>query len=101
MRTVSPAATLAEVRTEFERTLTSFTGEMMKDAPAIYAQHFGVDELRDMIAFYKIPTGVKALRVMPKIMADVTTQMVPRMQTFQRDLNARVEAVMQKHGYKN
>jgi hypothetical protein len=95
------AATLAELRTEFERTLASYTGELMKDAPAIYAKYFSVQELRDMVAFYKSPTGVKALHVMPKVMADVTTQMIPRMQAFQHDLNARIMAVMQKHGYKN
>ncbi len=94
-------ATLAEMRSEFERTLASFTAEMMKDAPAIYAKHFSAPELRDLLAFYKSPTGKKALQIMPTVMADVTTQMMPRMDAFQRDLNTRLEAVMQKHGYKN
>ena len=94
-------ATLAELRTEFERTLAAFTAEMMKDAPAIYAKHFSAQELRDMIAFYKSPTGVKALREMPKVMADVSTQMAPRVQAMQAGLSARMRAIMEKHGYKN
>jgi len=95
------AATLAELRTEFEATLAKFTAEMMKDAPAVYAKHFTAQELGDLLAFYRSPTGKKALQTMPTVMADVATHMMPRMDAFQRDLNARVEAVMQKHGYKN
>jgi hypothetical protein len=94
------AATLAEMRAEFERTLASFTGEVMKNAPEIYARHFNAQELRDMIAFYKSPTGVKALHEMPKVMADVSTQMAPRLDTLQGELNARMRAIMAKHGYK-
>ena len=93
-------ATLGEMRGEFERSLTKFTGEMMQDAPAIYARYFSARELRDMIAFYKSPTGVKSLRMMPKVMADISSRMVPRMQVFQQDLIAKIEAVMHKHGYK-
>jgi len=95
------AATLAEMRAEFERTLVSFTGEVMKDAPQVYARHFSAQELRDMIAFYKSPTGVKALHEMPKVMADVSTQMAPRLQALQGELNARMRAIMARHGYKN
>ena len=94
------AATLAEMRAEFERTLVSFTGEVMKGAPEVYARHFSVQELQDMIAFYKSPTGVKALREMPMVMADVSAQTAPRLQALQGELNARMRAIMAKHGYK-
>ena len=76
------AATLTEMRGEFERTVTSFTGDVMKNAPAVYARHFSAKELREMVAFYKSPTGTKALHEMPKVMADVGTQLAPRMQAF-------------------
>jgi hypothetical protein len=94
------AATLAEMRAEFERTLVSFTGEVMKGAPEVYARHFSVQELQDMIAFYKSPTGVKALREMPMVMADVSAQTAPRLQALQGELKARMRAIMAKHGYK-
>ena|ERR1700760_1525088 len=94
-------ATVADMRTEFEHTLTSYTNEMMKDAPTIYARYFTAGELREMIAFYKSPTGMKALHTMPKVMTDVAGIMVPRMQSFQNDMNARLMAVLVKHGYKN
>jgi uncharacterized protein len=94
-------ATLAELRTEFENALTSFNTSIMKDAPAIYAKHFNVQELRDLLAFYKSPIGTKALQAMPLVIADVTGLMMPRMEGFQRDLAARIQAVMQRRGYKN
>ena len=94
-------ATLAELRVEFENSLTAFTGEVMKDAPAVYARYFTAAELRDMVAFYRSPTGLKALQTMPQVMGDVMNQMVPRMQVFQEDLKSRIAAIMQKHGYKN
>ena len=93
------SATLAELRSEFERSVTEFSGETMKDAPAVYAKYFSVQELHDMLAFYRSPTGAKALKVMPQVLTDVSTQIQPRMQAFQRTLNERVAAVMQKHGY--
>jgi hypothetical protein len=94
-------ATLAELLAEFEKSLTAFTGEVMKDATAIYARYFSAQELHEMVAFYKSPTGLKALHEMPQVMGDVMNQMVPRMQVFQADLKSRIAAVMQKQGYKN
>ena len=95
------AATLAEIRAEFEGSLKAFTGEVMKDAPEVYARHFSAQELRDMVAFYKSPTGSKALHEMPKVLADVGGRMAPRMDALQTDLDQRMRAILQKHGYKN
>ena len=95
------AATLADLRTEFQRSLSTFTSEVMKDAPDIYAHHFNAQELKAIIAFYKSPAGAKTLQEMPKVMADVGTRMAPRMQTLQTDLDSRIRAILEKHGYKN
>jgi uncharacterized protein len=95
------AATIAEIRSEFDRSLKEFTGEVMKDAPDTYARHFTAQELRDMVAFYKSPSGAKALREMPKVMTDVATRLAPRMQALQTGFDTRMQAILQKHGYKN
>jgi uncharacterized protein len=94
-------ATITEIRSEFDRSLTEFTGEVMKDAPDTYARHFTAQELRDMVAFYKSPSGAKALREMPKVMTDVATRLAPRMQALQTGFDTRMQAILQKHGYKN
>jgi hypothetical protein len=93
------AATLSELRTEFEHALSSFTAEVMRDSPAVYARHFTADELRAMLAFYKSPVGQKALSTMPTVMTELGQQMAPRMQAFQADLHTKMEATLKKHGY--
>ena len=94
------AAALTEMRGELERLLSKFVGEAMKDAPAIYARHFTVTEMGDLMAFYKTPTGAKALRELPKVTAESYALIAPRMAPFQQEVAASVEAIMQKHGYK-
>jgi hypothetical protein len=95
------APTLAELRGEFERSVASFASETMKASPPVYARNFTAQELRDILAFYKTPTGAKALHTMPKVMGEVMAQMGPRVQAFQQELNGRMLAILEKHGYKN
>jgi uncharacterized protein len=95
------AATLTELRGEFEHSVAAFAGETMKSSPVVYARNFTAQELREIVAFYKTPTGAKALHTMPKVMSEVMAQMGPRVQAFQQDLNAKMVAILEKHGYKN
>jgi hypothetical protein len=92
------AATNAELRTEFERTLQEWMADTMKDMPPIYARYFTAAELRELAAFYKTPVGAKALSSMPRVMADFMAIMLPRMTAFQQQLQGRLQAVLQKHG---
>jgi uncharacterized protein len=94
-------ATLTELRAEFERSLQEFVNDSMKDAPAIYARYFTVDELHQIAAFYKTPAGAKALQTLPKVMSDYFGTMMPRMATFQQQVNTRIQAILDKHGYHN
>jgi uncharacterized protein len=94
-------ATLTELRAEFERSLQEFVNDSMKDAPAIYARYFTVDELHQITAFYKTPAGAKALQTLPKVMSDYFGTMMPRMATFQQQVNTRIQAILDKHGYHN
>jgi hypothetical protein len=95
------AATLAELRGEVERSTIALATDLMKDAPAIYARNFTVQELHDLAAFYKTPAGAKALRIMPTIMAEIGATLGPRLPAFQQGLGQRIAMIMQKHGYKN
>jgi uncharacterized protein len=94
-------ATLAELRSEFERSLLQFATDSMQDAPAIYARYFTADELHQIAAFYRTPAGAKALQTLPKVMSDYFGTMVPRMANFQQQMNTRVQAILEKHGYHN
>ncbi len=63
-------ATIGELRQEVERTQMQNLSEMMKAAPPIYARHFTVDELHQLIAFYRSPIGAKAMRELPQVMGE-------------------------------
>lgn len=91
-------ATSAELRAEFQNTLQQWVIESMQDMPAIYARYFTAAELRELAAFYKTPVGAKALSQMPRVMGDFSATMLPRMVTFQQELQGRLLAILHKHG---
>ncbi len=70
----------------------------MVEAPPLYARYFTAAEMREMAAFYRGPTGSKALAVMPKVTGDLVPILVPRMQAMQAKLGASFEAILKKHG---
>jgi hypothetical protein len=72
----------------------------MQDAPALYAKYFSAQELRDIGAFYRTPSGAKSLELMPMITAEFFGTMMPRMQGFSQELEATIARVLQKHGFK-
>jgi hypothetical protein len=45
----------------------------------IYTRYFSDDELRELIAFYRTPTGRKSLHALPRAMTEVTVEVVPAM----------------------
>src|SRR3974377_501599 len=70
----------------------------LEKAPAIYARYFSASELRDIAAFYKTPSGSKALSLMPKVMGDFSsTVLVPLMQPMQAEMQTAMQTVLRKH----
>ena len=55
-------------------------------------------ELRDMMAFYKTPTGQKSLKAMPQVMADVFAMIMPKMQGLQVQVMDAFNAVLRQRG---
>ena len=91
-------STLAELRTEFENIQMRYMAGVMADAPKIYARHFTAAELRDMLAFYKTPTGQKTLKVMPQLMSDTLAMIMPQMQGLQAQIITEFQEVLRKKG---
>jgi uncharacterized protein len=91
-------ATLTELRNEFERIQVQYMTGVMADAPAIYARHFSAQELRDMLAFYKTPTGQKALQVMPQLTAEVLQMVAQKMQGLQVQIMGAFSNVLRQRG---
>jgi len=92
------AATLAELRTEFEKQMLSSMNEGMSDAPTIYARYLTVQEMRDIQVFYRTPTGAKMLRLMPQIMGEVTANLAPRMQGTMQRIGVAFNEILKKRG---
>jgi len=94
------AATLSDLRAEYEKLVSDTVTDAMKEAPPIYARYFTAAEMNEIATFYKTPTGAKALTVMPKAMADFLPILLPRMQQMQGLLGAAFDKVLQQHGLK-
>ncbi len=92
-------ATIGELRKEFERVQVAFVTEAMKEAPPIYARHFTVAELHDLTAFYRTPTGAKALHELPQVMGEFASLMVPHLQDVQRQTSEGFNRILREHGY--
>jgi len=83
---------------ELERITKKYVAQGLEKAPAIYARYFSASELRDIAAFYKTPSGSKALSLMPKVMGDFSgTVLVPLMQPMQAEMQTAMQTVLRKH----
>jgi hypothetical protein len=91
--------TIAELRQEVERTQMKNLTEMMKEAPPIYARHFSVDELHQLIDFYRSPIGAKAMRELPHVMGEFVAVIAPRMQDMQAQAIEGFNKILREHGY--
>ena len=101
LRTKKPDITqaiLAELRKEFEDIQMKYMADVMSEAPTIYARHFTAAELRDMLAFYKTPTGQKALKEMPTLMTEVFAMIMPKIQSVQGQILESFNAVLRQRG---
>jgi uncharacterized protein len=93
------AATIGELRDEFGKLLLESITDGMNDAPAIYARYLTVQEMRDIQAFYRTPTGAKTVKLMPQIMGEVMGNLAPRMQGTMQRINVAFTGILQKHGF--
>ena len=91
--------TLAELRGEYERVMSDAATFALGEAPAIYARHFTVSELKEITAFYRTPAGAKALTVMPKAMAEVLPVLQAHVQSGMPKFAAAFTDILKKHGY--
>ena len=93
------AATLADIRGEFQRIMLKYVLTVQDEAPAVYAKYFSAEELRSLSAFYRTPVGIKALTVMPQVMGESMQIMVAKMPDMEKELTASIESVMRRNGY--
>jgi hypothetical protein len=76
------AAKSAELQKEFTRIRLEKMRAVMKDAPAIYARHLTVDDMRQIIAFYRTPAGAHLIQAVPSIVSEIFAIALPAMPTI-------------------
>jgi uncharacterized protein len=94
------ATALSGLRDDIARIYRTSVSDALRDAPAIYARYFTAQELRDIMAFNKTPTGVKALATMPKIMGEIMKMLVAQAPAIQAQLNTAIVGAVEKRGLK-
>lgn len=86
----------AEIRAEIQKITVRFMNSTLADAPAIYARHLTVAEMREIIAFNRTPTGEKMRRMLPQIMGEVMSLIAPRAPLLQRELIEAIQPILQR-----
>jgi len=87
---------LAEIRAEVQKITVRFMNAALADAPAIYARHLTVSEMREIIAFNRTPTGEKMRKLLPQMMGEVMSLIAPRAPLLQRELVEAIQPILQR-----
>jgi hypothetical protein len=93
------AAAIAELRREFERIRLEKLQALLKDAPAIYARHLTPEEMRDIAAFYRTPTGTRLMQVVPSVMGEIFAIALPGMPGVINDTHEAFLKLARERGY--
>jgi hypothetical protein len=91
--------TLAELRREFEQRQANFAGQFAKEVPAIYARYYTADEMREIIAFYRTPTGTKMRAIASRIDGDIAALTSSDLPALESQLVQSFNAILRQHGY--
>jgi hypothetical protein len=91
--------TMAGLRKEFERIQAENLGKTTDGAPAVYARHFTLSEMQQLIAFYRTPAGQKLTEQMPQLAAETLAIITPRLQEAQAQSFLQFQALLRQRGY--
>jgi hypothetical protein len=73
--------------------------ELHQQLARVYAEHFTVQELKELLAFYKSPLGKKLIAEEPKIAEDAMKSADDWSQKFAEEVIAKMRAEMKKRGF--
>src|SRR5262245_6822317 len=93
------ATPIAELRKELEHIQVEYMMNIVKDGPAVYARHFTAEELHQIIAFYRSPTGSKVLRMTPQLTNEVMAIIAPHVPDFYSRTLEVFTKVLRARGY--
>jgi hypothetical protein len=102
LRTRNPmldSTALTELRREFERIRLEKLRALLKDVPAIYARHLTTDEMREIAAFYRSPTGSRLMHVVPSVVGEILGTALPGMPGVINDTHEAFLQLARERGY--
>jgi hypothetical protein len=73
--------------------------ELHQQLARVYAEHFTVDELKDLLAFYRTPLGKKLIAEEPRIADDAMKSADAWSQKLAEEVVAKMRAEMKKRGF--
>jgi hypothetical protein len=94
------AGPLNEVATMLHKEYEPKRAEILDEVSRIYAQHFTEAELKDIITFYKSPSGKKMLAQEPAALSESLTAAQDWANKFSDTVLERFRTEMQKKGYR-
>jgi uncharacterized protein len=76
-------------------------GQMMEEISTIvYDKYYTIEEIKDLIVFYKTPTGQKAIKTSPSLMADTLKltfeRMIPKITVIMEELKHEQKMELEK-----
>lgn len=81
---------------KFMREVMAYEG-LEPDLIRIYSEAFTADELKELTAFYRTPTGQKTLELMPSLMAEGMQLGQARVQARIGELQERITPIIEKY----
>ena len=88
------------VKEETKKFMDEKFQDLIENLVPIYANHFTMDEVRGISAFYKSPAGMKAIKEFPLITRESMATSNNWGKSVSSDVEQRVMARLEKEGYK-
>jgi hypothetical protein len=90
---------LNEVAAQLRTELAARRGEVINEVAILYAQRFSEQELKDVVAFYKTPSGKKFVSEEPVVIDQSLKSAQAWSQKFSEEVLTRFRAEMKKRGH--
>jgi hypothetical protein len=90
---------LDEVAGQLRKAYEPRTEELMNDISWLYASRFSETELKEILVFYRSPTGKKVIDLEPKVFDDAMLGLKDWQDKFGEEVLGRFRAEMKKRGH--
>jgi hypothetical protein len=90
---------LDDVAANLRKTFAPRTNELLNDVAWVYASRFTEAELKEILTFYRTPTGKKVIAWEPQVFEDAMNGLKSWQEKFAEEVIGRFRADMKKRGH--